>query len=153
MSTNFRELLKVPSDQLSRPKPLPTGHYVGKIKGHTFGKSKRKQTPYLRFAIVLIAPTSDVMGSLEGIDLSRKELMKDFFITPEAVYRLGDALDAILGQSSKPIEERISETRDVYVLCDVKDRLNEDGSVSEYNDVGDVIAAPQELLEALREAA
>src|SRR6267142_1700639 len=96
---NFRELLSKPTDQVERPKSLPTGHYLGAILSHEFDRSSKKQTAFCRFNIKIDGPTEDVPAdALTGIDFSRRELRKDFYITPNSLYRLSDMLDAVLGK-------------------------------------------------------
>ena len=144
MSTStFRELLSQPTDTVERPKAFAAGHYLGEIKTHEFGTSRQKQTPYVRFTLVPTEETSDVeAGANDGIDFSKRELRKDFYITPTALYRLSDMLDAVLGKSTgRSFDERIPETRGVRVMFAVTSRDNEDGTET-YNDVGAIVAAP-----------
>jgi hypothetical protein len=82
-----------------------------------------------------------VPGSNNGIDFSRRELRKDFYITPNALYRLSDMLDAALGkQQGRTFDERIPDTRGVRVMFAVTQRDNEEGTET-YNDVGAIVAA------------
>ena len=138
---NFRQLLSQPTDQVERPKPLPTGHYRGEITNYEFGVSKNKQTPFVRFIIVPEEADADVdRDRLSGIDLSKKEMRKDFYITNTALYRLSDALDAILGQQQgRNFDERIPETRNAKILFGVTERQNEEGTET-YNDVTTMVA-------------
>ena len=142
-TVNFRELLSQPTDTVERPKSLPNGHYLGVIIGHEFDRSRNKQTPYVRFAMKVDGPTSDVPdGACAGIDFSRRELRKDYFITPNALYRLSDMLDAVLGKTTgKSFDERIPNTRSQRVIIGVTARLNEDGTDSGFNDVTTIVAA------------
>jgi hypothetical protein len=139
-SINFRELLSQPTDVVERPRPLAVGHYIGEIKSHEFGTSKQKQTPFVRFIMVPSEETSDVAeGANAGIDLSRKEMRKDFYITPASLYRLSDMLDAVLGkQSGVSFDVRIPETRNARVMFKVTQRQNDDGTET-YNDVDTII--------------
>lgn len=139
---NVRDLLAMPTDQAERPKPLPPGHYYGTITGISQDKSKQKGTPFIRFAIKLEGPGEDVdPESVNGIDWTRKELRKDYYLTPTAVFRLSDALDAVQGaQSGRSYDERIAEMRGQRVLAQVTQRTSEDGS-EVYNDVNKLLAA------------
>jgi hypothetical protein len=143
MSTStFRELLAQPTDVVERPKPLATGHYIGEIRNHEFGTSRQKQTPFVRFILVPMEATSDVPEGANGdADLSKKELRKDYYITPNALYRLSDMLDATLGkQQGRSFDERIPETRGARVMFSVTQRENEDGTET-YNDIGVILAS------------
>jgi hypothetical protein len=139
---SFRELLKQATDQVERPKPLAAGHYLGEIKGHEFGQSRNKQTPYVRFILVPEQATADVnVAENDGIELSRRELRKDFYITPMALYRLSDMLDAVLGQETgRSFDDRIPDTRSARVMFAVSQRANEDGT-EVFNDIGTIVRA------------
>lgn len=143
--STFRALLGQATDAVERPRALAAGHYIGEIKSHEFGLSRQKQTPYCRFILVPLEETADVtQGENEGIDLSKRELRKDFFITPQALYRLSDMLDAVLGKTSgRSFDERIPETRNVRIMFAVTRRDNEEGTET-YNDVGSIVAYNEE---------
>ena len=140
--STFRELLSKPTDAVDRPRALASGHYVGEIKSHEFGLSRQKQTPYCRFILTPSEETADVAeGANTGIDFSKRELRKDYFITPTALYRLSDMLDAVLGKTTgRSFDERIPETRGVRVMFAVSSRESEDGTET-YNDIGTIVAA------------
>lgn len=143
---NFRELLSQKADEVERPKPLASGHYIGTIQNAELGVSRNKQTPFVRFNIIPSEETQDVPdGANAGIDLSKRQLRKDFFITPTALYRLSDMLAAVLGkQQGRSFDQLIPETRGVRVIFQVTQREAQDaeGNVTEvYNDVGSIIAA------------
>lgn len=141
MSTSFRELLAQTTDSVERPRAIADGHYVGRIANHEFGLSRQKQTPYVRFILVPEEETADVeSGANSGITLSTRELRKDFFITPNALYRLSDMLDAVLGkEAGRTFDDRIPDTRDVRVMIGVTHRQAE-GSDEVYNDVTTIVA-------------
>lgn len=143
MSGNsFRELLSQQTDQVDRPQPIAAGHYIGDIKSYEFGQSRNKQTPFLRVILVPQEETADVVaGSNGNTDLSRRELRKDYFITPTALYRLSDMLDAVLGkEEGRTFDDRIPELRNSRVMFAVTQRASEDGTET-YNDVGTVVKA------------
>ena len=141
----FRELLSQPTDSVERPRPLADGHYIGEMKGHEFGLSRQKQTPFVRFILTPEEETADVpAGANSGLDLSRRELRKDFYITPIALYRLSDMLDAVLGkQSGRSFDERIPETRGQRVMFAVTHRDVTDETTGEiletYNEIGAIL--------------
>lgn len=132
---DFRQLLKKNSTEVERPKLLPDGHYYGLIGTHSFGKSSQKQTPFVRFMVQAVEVTDDVdPETLEGINISQRELRADYYITQAALSRLSDMLDAVVGEPERSIEERIPETRGLPVLIFIGHRDNEAGTQS-YNEV------------------
>ena len=141
-TSTFRSLLATATDQVERPRAIAVGHYVGTIKSTEFGTSRLKQTPYMRVLLTPDEATDDVnSGANEGIELSRRELRKDYYITPVALYRLSDMLDAVLGaQTGRSFDERIPELRGSRVIFAVTQRDNEDGTET-FNDVGTIVAA------------
>lgn|SRR5574337_489417 len=140
---NFRELLSMPSDGFKRPPALPEGHYRAIIKNHEFGTSSKKKTPFVRFLVTPTEPTEDVDADLlEGIDLSKKEFRKDYYITPDALYRLREMLDSVLGeQEGRSFDERIPDTRGVEVIIGISQRVD-DNSGEVFNDVNTLVGAP-----------
>jgi hypothetical protein len=143
MSTStFRELLGQATDAVERPRPIADGHYLGSIASHEFGLSRQKQTPYVRFIINLEQETDDVpTGANGGIDISRREIRKDYFITPTALYRLSDMLNAVLGkETGRTFDERIPETRGARVMLGVGHRDNDDGTET-YNEISTIVRA------------
>lgn len=142
MSANFRELLSVATDTVDRPRAIADGHYLGRIANYEFGVSRQKQTPYVRFILVPEEETEDVDSDANvGLTLNTRELRKDFFITPNALYRLSDCLDAVLGkESGRSFDERIPEMRDARVMFAVGHRQAE-GSDDVYNEIGTIVKA------------
>ena len=142
-TVDFRELLSRPTETAERPRALPDGHYKATISNHEFDRSKNKQTPYVRLFFRINEQTADVdPAAVAGIDFSRIELRKDYFITPRSLYRLADMLDAVLGkESGRSYDERIPNTRGASVIIGVTERKNEDGTSSGFNDVTTVVAA------------
>lgn len=146
MSSTFKELLRTSTDTVERPRPLADGHYIGEIRSHEFGQSKQKQTPFIMFILVPSEECADVAeGANNGIDLSKKELRKTFYITPDSLYRLSDMLDATLGKATgRSFDERIPETRGTRVMFQVthRDQTDDSGNiVNVFNDIGTVVAA------------
>jgi len=141
-SSPFRALLQQATDAVERPRPLADGHYIGFIKGHEFGLSRQKQTPFCRLFLVPEEETDDVPeGANNGLVLANRELRTDYYITPTALYRLSDVLDAVLGkQVGRSFDERIPELKGSRVIFGVKTR-NNDEDVPTFNDVTTIVAA------------
>lgn len=143
VQTNFRDLLAQPTDQFKKPPALPEGHYNGSVKAYEFGKSTKKGTAQIQFIYNITSAGEDVEEEdMAAIDLSNgKEMRQTFYITPNALWRLTDHLNALLGpDEGKSFDERIPDTRGIDVLIRVSQRLSEDGEDT-YNDVKDVVAA------------
>lgn len=142
MAANFRELLSTKTDEVDRPRALAAGHYICAIKNFEFGTSRQKQTPFVRFLLTPVEACSDVDASANaGIDLGARELRRDYYLLPHTIWRLSDALDAILGkQIGRSFDERLPDTRGARVMADVAQRESEDGSET-FNDVQTLVAA------------
>ncbi len=138
---NYRELLSQPSDSFQRPPSMPAGHYIATIKTHQFDKSSKKATPLVRFLFSPREATSDVdEEALANVDLTEKELRKEFYITPKALWRLNKFLDDVLGpQEGRSFDERIPEVKGVEVQIGVTLRFSDDGEM-DFNDVTTVVA-------------
>lgn len=144
-SSTFRQLLQNSSGTVERPRTLADGHYIGTVRNHEFGTSSQKQTPFVRLILVPEEATEDVDADAnDGIDLSKKELRADFYITQASLYRLSDALDAILGPSDRVFDERLPELRGTRVLFQVthRDQIDEaTGDITAtFNQVGKIVA-------------
>lgn len=141
-ASSFRELLSQATDQVERPRAIADGHYIGNISNFEFGQSRQKQTPFLRIFLQPQEETQDVeAGANTGIDLTRKELRKDYYITPDALYRLSDMLDAVLGkETGRSFDERIPDLRNARVMFAVGHRNSEDGTET-FNEIGAVVKA------------
>ena len=91
---NFASILDEAPTEINRPKPIPSGTYICVVNKWETGESSKKKTPFVRFTLTPIAAEEDVSeddlaeaGGLEG-----KQLRTDFYITPDAVYRLSEFL-------------------------------------------------------------
>jgi hypothetical protein len=143
MSTpNLQELLRKPAESVERPKPLPGGTYNGMISNREFGESKEKKTPYVRFMIQLVSPGNEIdPTTLEGIDLSKKKLRRDFFLTLDAEYRLVEFAESCgIDKHGRSLAELIEECLNKPVLVEVTQRPSQDGSEL-YNDVANMKGA------------
>jgi hypothetical protein len=140
--STFRELLKQSSATIERPRALAAGHYSGTIKSFEFGRSSKKQTPFVRLFFTPEEAANDVDPvEIEGIDFSKKELRKEYYITPQSLYRLSDMLDAVLGTDSRSFDDRIPELRGARVVFAVTKRESETNEGEFFNDVGTVVSA------------
>jgi len=130
-TVNVRELLSRPSNTVERPPVLPAGHFEGSVLRFEFGKSGQKKTPQVTFFFSVSGATSDVdEEDVAGINFQRVELRQVFYLTDKALYRLVDFLDAVQGESTENIDDRINELPGTAVIIGVRQRLNDDGEAT-----------------------
>jgi len=142
MAVDFKALLAKPTDSIEKPKALPGGTYTGSVGKFEFGESKEKKTPYVRFALSLASAGEDVdQDLLTGIDLSKKSLRKDFYLTPDSEYRVLEFAQSLGHDTAgKSLGEAIALCQGGTVLIEVTQRSSTDGQEI-YNDVGKVVGA------------
>ena len=142
MAVDFKSLLSKPSDDITKPKPLPAGTYNGMVSKYEFGESKEKKTPYVRFFLTVHSAGEDIdPADIEGIDLTKKQLRRDFYLTDDALYRLKEfAVSIGVEATGRSLGEMIPDCVNAQVLIAVTQRNSQDGSEI-YNDVGDVKGA------------
>lgn len=139
MSTvDFHSLLAIPMDSIQRPKPWPSGTYFGIVTKNSFDKSAAKQTPYVRFEVRVHSAGEDVdRALLEGVDLGKREMRKDYYLTPDALFRLKAFLESVgVTTSGRSLGEAIPDALNARVMLQVTQRTMENGDI--INDVGDV---------------
>lgn len=139
---DFTALLQTPMDEIKRPPPLPAGTFHGSILGFNFDLSQKKKTPYVRFELGRLTPNEDVdMSALEGVDLTKRSLRKDFYLTEDSRYRVKDFLESCgITVTGRSLGQCIPETLNANVIIAVTQRNSEDGK-DIYNDVGDIRGA------------
>lgn len=99
---SYLDLLNAPIEDITKPALVPNGTYHGQIIKHSFDKSREKQTDFCRLAVKLLAPTEDVdqeLASERADRIVKFEGHKDFFITPDAVWRLKEFCVSVLGEA------------------------------------------------------
>jgi hypothetical protein len=96
----FSSILDTPVSEVSRPKPLPQGTYLGMTKGlPRYDKSTKKGTPFSEYSIQLMEACEDVdqeelnvaltKGNGDVISLRDRSPMRlTFYHTPDALWRL-----------------------------------------------------------------
>lgn len=137
---NFAELLNKPAGQAKKPTVLDAGDYPVVIKGHEFGESSNKKTPYVRFNLGVLGwpegatPQTDEEGDV--VDLSKKSLRRDFFLTDDALYRLDEFLRDELGIAveGRSYAETLPETTGAQCIADVRQGINQNTNAL-FNDV------------------
>lgn len=147
MAINYQDLLRVPTDQIERPKPKPAGTYSGIIKEYKFDQSKKQRTPYCRIVIAAVQPGDDILADpdlaaqLAGQDLSKWNPHRDFYLTADAMYRLKDLVESLgVDTSGRELGECLPEIKAKSVVFEVTLRPSEDGETF-FNDVGAIKGA------------
>ena len=96
---DFEQLLGQQISEVEPPRLFPTGPYSAVLGKYETGKSSQKNTPYVRFPVKLT-------GAMEGVDeqefedaggmeklMTRSPLRLDFYMTPDASFRLRQFLE------------------------------------------------------------
>jgi hypothetical protein len=129
MAPNFRNLLDKPiTEEAKRPPNLPDGSYHGIITKWEPGESSQKKTAFVRFFIQLTHAAEDVPpDQLEGVDFSKKQMRRDYYITPDAEYRLHEFLGSVgIPVVGRSYSDMLPETIGKNVLARVKTRPNQE---------------------------
>jgi hypothetical protein len=141
MGVNFAELLKKPVADAVKPPTKPAGTYLGTIKEFKFDESRQKKTPFVRFVIASVNPGPDIAAEdLEGIDLTKWNPGKDYYLTDDALYRLREVIESCgIATEGRDFAETIPEMRGKQVQFAVTQRAGEGDKMMElYNDIGDL---------------
>jgi hypothetical protein len=138
---DFSSILDTPATEVTRPKPIPQGTYLGMTKGlPRYDRSTKKGTPFSEYTIQLLEAQKDVdedalrealtKGNGEIIPLRERSLRLTFYHTPDALWRLVKflkdlGLEAEDDKVSVGDLEQESPGRQVYVH--VKHTPSDDG--------------------------
>lgn len=125
-SVDFRELLSKPAEDIKAPVPLPQGTYRGLIKGHALDESREKKTPFIRLTITNLDPQADVdQDDLAGVDLSKKEVRKDFYLTEDSLYRFKEFIESCsIPVAGRTLGEMISELVNQEVMVELIHKMD-----------------------------
>lgn len=108
--TDLRSLLDTKGSEFERPPLLPVGTYGSTVLAREFGKSSKKQTPYVRFSYGNLRPGDDVeMEDLEGVDLGKRTMRSDFYLTENAVFMLREHAELLGIDTEQSLGEIIEE--------------------------------------------
>lgn len=137
---DFSQLLRKPAGESRRPPTLPADDYPGIIKSYELGDNNINKTPYVRFAVGLTDwgknvpdewQQSDAQGNIiqvskADIDLSKRQLRRDFFLTDDAYWRLDEFIRSSgVNFEGRDYEEVIPELVGTPVLVEVQQYLNQ----------------------------
>jgi len=146
MTTNFSHLLDVPVDSAKKPPTKPAGTYFANVESYKFDESKIEKTPFLRFFFNNLQPGPDIhpdsLKDSDGddINLSKWKPYRDFYLTPDAKYLLGDFLKSLtIPTTGRMFSETIPETKgQPVILTVVQTPSNRPGDDRIYNNVTEV---------------
>ncbi len=138
---DFSQLLKTNLDTIKKPPTLPAGTFHGRISKYEFGESQEKKTPYLRLHLQLLSPGADIasedMSDSDGrpIDLAKRQMRKDYFLTEDAMYRLKEFIESCgISTAGRSLDVTIPELLNAPVLVGVIQSNSRDGT-EQYNNV------------------
>lgn len=90
---DFSQLLGQRAGEAKRPAPLPAGVYHGLLKSYEVGDNNKNKTAYLRTLIVLTGwPDGISPSDHPDVDLTKRQLRKDWFLTEDSLWRLDNFL-------------------------------------------------------------
>jgi hypothetical protein len=143
-TTNFSDILDIPSQDVSRPKPLPQGTYLCMVKGnYREDKSTKKGTEFSEYTLAIRQAQDDVdedalqaaltQDNGEVMRLTDKTLRVTMWHTPEARWRLKKFLNDLgipeVDENDVPmtLRERMQLTPNCQVYAHVKHTPSDDG--------------------------
>lgn len=124
---DFTQLLTRPLNDIKRPDTLPQGTYHGTILNYQIDESKEKKTPYVRFNCRIDGPGDDVPAEMlqkadgtGAIDLSKKKVHSDFYLTDDSYYRIVEALQSMgIDTTDRDLSQTLPETLNQPVLLSI----------------------------------
>lgn len=130
-SPNFGAILDKPTAEVNRPPAFPQGSYIAVIQGlPTFGKSTKKQTEFVEFAIRPLQALDDVDEDAlkEFGPLGESTMKLTFYLTEKSAYRLKEFLINDLGlEDEGTMRTMIDATPGQQCVIHVKHQASDDG--------------------------
>lgn len=132
MAQVFSDLLDVDAGSVRPPPIKPGGQYSGTILDYKLDKSKEKQTPFVRFTFNNVAPgaainPADLLwdakgdGNMVPMDLSKWHPTTDFYLTPDALFRLTEFLKSLgIKVEGRKIGACLPDAKGLPVILDAK---------------------------------
>lgn len=144
---DFTHLLRKPSGQAAKPAALPVGDYPGVIASFEYGDANKNKTPYVRLQLKPVDWPADMPegdkeqqlpdGTSRPIELGKRTLRRDFYLTEDALHRLDDLIRSCGIEPGRMYDEIIPELQGKDVIIEIKQRPSQDGEEM-FNDVGKV---------------
>lgn len=142
---HFDSLLDTKAEDVKRPPAAPQGTYlctVSKFEG--FMESKEKKTPFVRYMVTPVQALEDVDAArLTDVDLTKKKLRLDFYLTEDALWRLTEFFPKCgLDVSGHTTRELIPLVVGSMVKCYITEIPNRnDPNDPPYNEIQQVMSA------------
>jgi len=141
VSSDFSSLLRQPAGQAKKPPVLDAGNYPATVRSYEVDNKNKNKTTYVRFHVGYTgwpdgaSPQTNEDGTI--IDLSKRQGRRDFFLTPDALWRLDEFLRSCgVDLAGRSYEEVLPEIVNKSVVASVKQYMNERN-----NDLGNEIDA------------
>jgi hypothetical protein len=150
-NVDFRSLLDDTSETVQRPKSAPESWLIATVGQSSCDTTRgEKETPFIAFELGNIEPhpqnPQEILDELAKIDLGRlrspyrRGLTAEFWLTPDAKYRLTDMLDRVVGGKNRTIKERVPEMTNQRVQFKVRpDRDNEGNDTGQNRVLSDTL--------------
>lgn len=125
---DFTALLKKPAGEAKKPSALDAGKYPGVIKSFEVGDANKNKTPYVRFHLGLTAWPGDPQTGEDDkpIDLAKRQLRKDYFLTDDALWRLDEFLAEIgVETAGREYQEALPDCVGTQVSVEVQQYMNQ----------------------------
>jgi hypothetical protein len=152
---DFSQLTKRPAGEAKRPPALPVADMNGIIVSYELGDANQNNTPYARFHVKLTdwgnAPESwSIVDAKTGkvtecsqndVDLSKRQMRRDMFLTDDALWRLDEMIRSLgIEPSGMTYEEVLPQMVGKTVLVEVQQYVNKNtGEVG--NQIGKLVGA------------
>ncbi len=159
-TVDFRALLKLNSTNVDRPKSIPACWLLGTIGSMEHEVTKGKGTNVFIFDMLDLEPhpgTED--GLLDNVDLTKlrspykKNLVANFWITPDSMVHLTNMLDSCVGDPERSIEERLPEVKGLRVMFKVNPVFDAEGKDTGQNEIDSRTMRIAEARDETQEAA
>lgn len=123
---DFTQLLKRPLNDIKRPDNLPPGTYHGTILNYEVQENQNTKNTYVRFNCRITGPGDDIpvemLQRADGtqIDVSKKRVHSDFYLTDDAYYRIVEALQSMgIDTTDRDLSQTLPETLNQQVLLSI----------------------------------
>ena len=140
---DFQKLLSRKVDDAKPPAVLPSGTYRGIIKTFEFGKSREKETPFVKFNFDLIGHEDDVdEAELAEIDVTKIRKSTSFYFTENSEFRLANFIKSCgVKTEGRGYDETIPELVNAVVLVPITQQPDKKDPKKVYNEIGDIVGA------------
>lgn len=124
---DFSKLMNRPAGEAKKPPVLPVGDYAGVLGQWEVGDNNKNRTEYVRFPVRLTGWPDDVTGEdREGIDLSKRQLRRDYYTSDDAMYRLDEFIRSCgIDPSGRSYAEVLPELVGKPVIVEVRHYINQ----------------------------